>query len=170
MGGVVPIASVFGKRLELIQPTDNLCQEVGQLYIDKIEPTALATVKRLQSEGWTVVILSGGFKEVIQPFAEYLGISHVEAVPLNFNDSGEYKGFEESYPTTRNGGKPEVMGQLMKQYKVETAVMVGDGVSDLEVQSEKVKFIGFGGYTERPKVKEAAFFYVKVLEDIFKYI
>jgi len=169
MGGVVPISDVFGKRLDLIEPSQALCEEIGQLYIKKIEPTAMATVQRLKEDGWDIVILSGGFKEVIQPFAQYLNIEHVEAVPLHFKEDGSYAGFDEQYPTTRNGGKPEVMAQLVTQYKAEIAVMVGDGVSDLEVQSEKVKFIGFGGFTERAKVKDAAQYYVHCLEDIFKY-
>ena len=143
---------------------------MGQLYIEKIESTALDTVKRLKKEGWNVVILSGGFKEVIAPFAEHLGLEHVEAVPLHFNKEGEYQGFDQQYPTTRNGGKPEVMAQLIDQYKAETVVMVGDGVSDLEVQSDTVTFIGFGGFTERDKVKDAAQYYVHTLGDIFKYL
>ncbi len=166
MDGSVPIADVFAKRLDLIQPTEALCQEVGQLYIQKIESSAKETIATLQKEGWDVVILSGGFSNVIQPFAAHLNIAHIEAVPLFFNADGSYQGFDERYPTTRNGGKPEIIHQLLEKYQPETSVMVGDGVSDLETQEHVSKFIGFGGFTPREKVKAKAKHYITQLSDL----
>ena len=170
MGGVVPIAEVFGRRLDLIQPTESLCQEVGELYIKETEPTALSTVKTLQDQGWTVVILSGGFKEVIEPFAKYLNISHIEAVPLFFNEDGSYQGFDTNYPTTRNGGKPEIISELIKQYNATQTVMVGDGISELETKDVVNTFIGFGRYAEREKVKAESKYFIKELSEVLDVI
>ena len=44
--------------------------------------------------------------------------------------------------------------------------MVGDGVSDLETRPVVDRFIGFGRYVVRPKVKAGAEFFVHALDDV----
>lgn len=166
MNGSVTIDEIFAHRLELIQPDADACQKVGQLYIDEIEPTAMATVHRLRTEGWEVVIVSGGFTQAIQPLANMLGISRVEAVPLQFDAEGNYAGYDRSAPPTRNGGKPEVIAKLKKEWAPSRVVMVGDGISDLETQSEVDCFIGFGRYADREKVHQQADHFVFSLAEI----
>lgn len=155
MSGEIPIEDIFGKRLELIRPTEKLCQEVGELYIEKESAGAKEVIKELLDSGWKVIIISGGFIQPIKPFADYLEIEEIHAVPLHFTPDGEYESFTES-PTTRNGGKPEIIRELKKKYNPSYTVMVGDGVSDLECQDDVDLFIGYGEYEAREKVKEAA--------------
>lgn len=166
MDGKIAIDQVFKRRMETIAPTLEECQAVARRYIEKIEPTAQATVAEAQAAGWTCVILSGGFTQVIEPLAELLGISHIEAVTLDFDEKGNYTGFDEDYPTTRNGGKAEVIERWRASHPGATTVMVGDGVSDLEAMQTVDRFVGFGGFAEREKVKSAAIFYVHRLADI----
>ena len=99
----------------------------------------------MKADGWTPIILSGGFAPLIRPLADALGIAHVEAVPLHFHPDGSYAGYGEDYPTTRNGGKPEVIREWKQAMLPEVVVMMGDGISDLEAKPEVDLFIGFGG-------------------------
>lgn len=153
MNGKISVESVFGERLRIIQPRAADVAAVGRHYIDTVEPTALATLAALRAAGWTPLILSGGFRNAIRPLADYLGIARVEAVDLFFDAAGNYTGFDQSYPTTRSGGKPEVIRALKAELRPARVVMVGDGVSDLETQSEVDSFIGFGRYVAREKVR-----------------
>jgi len=155
MSGEIAIEEIFGKRLDLIQPTSESCESVGQLYIDEMAAGAKEVIEKLQASGWHVVIISGGFIQPIEPFAKYLGIEEIYAVPLHFNQDGSYAGFTAS-PTTRNGGKPEIINELLEKYQPEVSVMVGDGVSDLECQEVVNLFIGYGEFEEREKVKAQA--------------
>lgn len=155
MSGEIAIEEIFGKRLDLIQPTEQACNEVGQQYIDEMATGAKDVIADLQANGWKVVIISGGFIAPIEPFAKYLGIDEIYAVPLQFNDDGSYAGFTAS-PTTRNGGKPEIVKELLEKYQPEKSVMVGDGVSDLECQGVVDLFIGYGEFEAREKVKAGA--------------
>jgi len=166
MNGEVPIDEIFGRRLEIIQPDLATCQKVGQLYIDQIEPTAVSTLEKLRSTGWVTVIVSGGFTQVIEPLAAYLGVERIEAVPLHFNEDGSYAGYDTSAPPTRNGGKPEIVASLKAEFHPEKVVMVGDGISDLEAQGEVDTFIGFGRYAAREKVQAQADHFVTSLEQI----
>lgn len=164
MNGEVAIDEIFARRLEIIRPSEKSCREVGQMYIEQMEPTAAATLEKLRAEGWTPIIVSGGFTQVIEPLARHLGIGRIEAVPLEFDACGNYAGFDTSAPPTRNGGKPEIISALRAEYQPETIVMVGDGISDLETQSEADLFIGFGRYAARARVLAEAGHFIRSLD------
>jgi phosphoserine phosphatase len=166
MNGEIPIQDVFARRLDIIQPSLSVCTAVAQAYIQRIEPHCLETLNILRQNGWTLVILSGGFLPVIEPFAKFLNISAIEAVPLDFHADGSYAGFDPSYPTTRNGGKPEVIEKWKQRTNPQKVIMVGDGVSDLETASVVDLFIGYGGVVARSHVQEAAPVFIHSLAEL----
>lgn len=166
MNGEVPLDQVFARRLEIIQPDQATCDQVAQLYIETVEPTAVETLKDLRRNGWKIIILSGGFKTLIEPLADFLEIDRIEAVPLNLDEQGNYINFDNTYPTTYNGGKPEIIRQLKTELNPTKIVMVGDGASDLETKPDVDLFIGFGRYTPRPKVKANAHHFLTALNQI----
>jgi phosphoserine phosphatase len=166
MDGKIPVEDVFGKRLEIIKPSLNDVREVGLRYI-KTQCAGLAMcLDELRAMGWTPLIVSGGFKQAIEPLALELSISRVEAVDLYFDESGNYVGFNQQYPTTRTGGKPIVIEQLKKELNPSKIVMIGDGVSDLETKPCVDLFIGFGGVVSRTKVKQEAQYFITELSKI----
>lgn len=167
MEGRLRVEDVFAKRLELIAPTAADAAVVAARYVATIEPTAEATLAELRRRGWTPMIVSGGFLPLIVPLAERLGIARIEAVDLWFDAAtGAYAGFDRDYPTTRSGGKPEVVARLRAELSPARIVMVGDGVSDLETRPVVDRFIGFGRYVARPKVKAGAEFFVHALDEV----
>lgn len=154
MDGEVPVEEVFARRLELIRPNRKQCEMVGEMYLETIEPDAVETIKALQDRGWECIIISGGFLPCIKPLALKLNISRVEAVPLQFDEKGDYLSFDSQYPTTRSGGKPEIIRAIRESLTPQKIVMVGDGVSDLETTPDVDQFIGFFGYVKRSKVAQ----------------
>lgn len=166
MDGSVPINEVFGRRLDLILPNQEMCDKVGQLYIKRLSPGVAEILAKLKKSGWEAIIISGGFTPVIQPVANYLGISNVYAVDLFFNEDGSYRGFDEEAPTARNGGKPEVIRMLKRDSAPFQSVMVGDGVSDLETNSEVDLFVGFGGVVSREAVKNQATAFIMSFDEL----
>lgn len=153
MNGSVPISEVFSRRMEMIRPDRVLCDQIAELYVATVVPGVLKMIRELKADGWLPVILSGGFAPLIQPLASVLGIAHVEAVPIYFNEDGSYQGYDEGYPTTRNLGKNEVIREWKQAMLPERVVMMGDGVSDLETRPDVDLFIGFGGVVVRPRVQ-----------------
>jgi phosphoserine phosphatase len=168
MNGKIPVEAVFGRRLELIRPSRANVESIGQKYIDTIEPTAQSTIRELVTRGWTPVIISGGFRQAIQPLAAVLGIKRVEAVDLFFNPHGHYTGYDAAYPTTRSGGKPEVIAALRRELQPLQTVMVGDGVSDLESKPQVDRFVGFGRYVVRAPVQKGADLFITSLDALLK--
>lgn len=56
--------------------------------------------------------------------------------------SGEYAGFDENEPTSKTGGKGEVIRRLKEDKGFKTIVHVGDGATDLEACPPASAFIG----------------------------
>jgi len=166
MDGSTPVELIFAKRLDMIKPTLKELESIGQKYIQQVEPTAVDTIKKLKSAGWTVIIVSGGFTQAIRPLAQYLGIERVEAVELRFNADGSYAGYVESCPTAKSKGKNVVVLKLRDEFKAYQMILVGDGASDLEVKGDVDKMIGFGRYTARPKVKAGADAFITSLDQL----
>jgi phosphoserine phosphatase len=112
------------------------------------------------------MIVSGGFRNAIRPLADHLGIERIEAVDLHFAEDGSYVGFDETYPTTRSGGKPEIVQRLRAELRPSAVVMVGDGVSDLEAKPAADLFVGFGRYVTRERVRREADHFINSLADL----
>ena len=166
MEGTIPLDEVFGRRLEMIRPTREETERIGRRYVETVEPDARETVRELRENGWDVGIVSGGYRQAIRPLADFLGISEVEAVDLFFEENGEYRGFDADYPTTRNGGKSEVVSRLRESEGYDCVVVVGDGVSDLETKDVVELFVGFGGYASREAVREGADHFIGSLAEL----
>ncbi|MEM6820593.1 MAG: HAD-IB family phosphatase [Verrucomicrobiota bacterium] len=154
MGGFIELENVFEKRMELIRPTQHELNQISKLYQETLAPGAQEVIDQLKEDGWLQAVVSGGLFPPVKHLASYLGISEVMAVPVEFDVSGNYVGFQADYYTARSGGKPECVRLLKERYDVDYTVMVGDGVSDLETQSEVDLFVGFGAFVEREKVRE----------------
>jgi phosphoserine phosphatase len=166
MDGHIALDDIFAKRLELIRPTRAETEAVGAHYIREIEPTAQATVAVLKETGWTVLIVSGGYTQAIEPLARHLGIARIEAVPLRFDAVGAYAGYDTAAPASRRGGKPEIMRALRAEFAPARLVMVGDGASDAETRADVDQFIAFERYVERPAVRAAAHHRIRALEEL----
>ncbi len=166
MNGEIPVQEAFSQRLKLISPSLSECQQIGQLYLTHIEPTAKETILQLQEKGWHTIIISGGFSPCIQPLAEHLNISEVHAVPLHFQTNGSYQSFDTDYPTTRDGGKPQIIENLKAKYHSKQFIMVGDGNSDLETTPHVTQFIAFTGFVSRPTVRQHATHQVSIISEL----
>jgi phosphoserine phosphatase len=166
MNGEIPLHEVFPRRMEIIRPDKSICDAVAQSYIDHIVEGVKPTLQSLRDDDWTIVILSGGFASLIQPLADMLGIPFVEAVPLHHTADGQYAGYGNDYPTTRNGGKSEIIREWKSAMLPKTTVMVGDGISDLETLDEVDLFIGYGGVITRESVKKQAEHFIDQFSDI----
>lgn len=166
MDGQIALEDVYGARLALIRPTAGECSLIGQMYIDTVEPTAVAFLGEVRQRGWEPIIVSGGITQAIAPFAKFLGVEKVRAVDLLFDDAGKYRGFDTSCPTAWMGGKMKVIEADRRTAAAERVVMVGDGSSDLETQPHVDLFVGYGGYVARANVKAGAREFVYKLTDI----
>lgn len=166
MNGGTSLQDVFAKRLDMIRPTKAMCAQVAALYAKHPAPGLIPMLDTVRKAGWTPVIVSGGFRQAIEPFARKLSIGRVEAVDLEFATTGAYAGFDKTAPTARSGGKPDVVRKLRRENIGCKIVMVGDGASDLECRGVADLFVGFGGFVSRPKVKAGAEAFISHFDEL----
>ena len=157
MNGRIGFGEALKQRLELLA----LRREHVEALTDRILDEATVSIRRnvdfFQRHAERIYILSGGFREVIAPLAERLGVpaDHVLANDLIYDDEGRVTGADVANPLSRENGKPEVIRALNLEGPV---VMVGDGWTDAEVklQGAADRFYAFTEIVRRDKVVEAA--------------
>ena len=161
MNGTVPLEAVYQKLLELIRPDRDAIQWLGQRYVQQLVEGARETISTLQRLHKRVDIVSGGIWQAMLPLGEELGIpsGNIHAVKIQFDRKGGYVGFDLANPLTRALGKAHICKDIIDGHGKD-AVLVGDGVTDLDVQRIGIFVIGFGGVQKRQAVLEAADAYV----------
>jgi D-3-phosphoglycerate dehydrogenase len=157
MNGRIDFGSALKERLALLA----LRREHVEALTDRILDEATVSIRRnvdfFQRNAERIYIMSGGFREVIAPLAERLGVAadHVLANDLIYDAEGRVTGVDETNPLSRENGKPEVIKALNLSGPV---VMVGDGWTDAEVKLKGAadRFYAFTEIVSRPKVVAVA--------------
>jgi len=160
MQGTVALEEVYGRRLEIIQPTRTQVEAVGRAYVDALVADARETVETLLWLGKTVRVVSGGLRPPVEAAARALGLpaDAVAAVGIDFDGDGGYAGFERASPLARSGGKETVIRAWSLP---RPALLVGDGATDLEARPAVDAFAAYMGVAFRPAVAAGADFVLR---------
>jgi phosphoserine phosphatase len=160
MEGTVPLEEVYGRRLDIIQPTRSRVAALGRGYVDALVADARETVEALLWLGKTVRVVSGGLRPPVEEVARALGLSAdaVAAVGIDFDGDGGYAGFERASPLARSGGKE---GVIRAWRLPRPALLVGDGATDLEARPAVDAFAAYMGVAFRPAVAAGADFVLR---------
>lgn len=155
MNGEVPIESLYGRRLDLVKPTATEVGELANAYRAAAAPRARQTVAEFNAAGLVVHLISGGLREAILPFADWLGVpdERVHAVGIRFEASGRYGGWDHQSPLATASGKGSLLARLDAPAPV---LMVGDGVTDLATRAAGATFAAYTGFVRRDPVVRAA--------------
>ena len=155
MRGRIPLEEVYGRRLQLVQPTRARVEALGREYVARLVPDAADAVAALHAAGVEVRIISGGLLPAVLAVARAVGVdaSRVAAVDIRFNADGSYAGFDTTSALTMSGGK---LTRIERWAVDRPAMMVGDGTTDLEAKPVVDFFLAFAGVVERPNVVNAA--------------
>lgn len=157
MRGEIPLESVYGERLALARPTRSAIEALGERYIAALVPDAREVVAALTAEGIAVRIITGGLLPAVRPLARMLGLpdEHLAAVGVRFGPEGDYADYDAGSPLARSGGKRAIVEGWLPSLP-RPIMMVGDGVTDLEVKPLVDRFVAFAGIVARPAVIDAA--------------
>jgi glycerol-3-phosphate dehydrogenase (NAD+) len=184
MNGDMDLDTALQKRLDIMEPTvDKLTAYIqSNPALPRLVPGIQDLIKELQARKVEVFLISGGFRELILPLADVLGIPRGNIYANRFVyvaddnlDDHEYfpkirvKGLDPSQPTSREGGKAEAIRQIRAKKPLQTVVMVGDGITDLEAVQETGRadlFVGYGGVVKRTNVQERADWFVTDYQDL----
>jgi glycerol-3-phosphate dehydrogenase (NAD+) len=180
MNGDMDLSDALQARIEIMEPTlDDLKAYVqSNPAAPRLVPGIQELVQELQARNVEVFLISGGFRELILPVADLLKIPRENIYANRFvymsdddarldvdsaSQTIRVTGFDRSQVTSREGGKPEAIRQIRAKKPLQTVVMCGDGITDLEAVEEAGGadlFVGYGGVVERQLVKDNADWWV----------
>lgn len=173
MGGTMSFREALERRLEIIKPSRHEIEEFVKSRPAELSDNVQKLMEVLRAHKKDIHLVSGGFRELILPIAKKLGISesHVHANRLLFDPvSGEYAGFDPTEFTSQVGGKAKTLRMLKDNYGYGNAVIIGDGVTDMQAKtSPSDVFIGYGGVIVRDAVLSGADWYIYDFNDICYY-
>lgn len=154
MRGEIALEQVYGERLALIRPTRDEVSALAQEYVRAVAPGARELIARCRDAGVRTALVSGGLREAILPLARMLGVPEhdLHAVPVRFDDAGEYAGIGES-PLTTQQGKEAVVRSLRLPAP---ALAVGDGATDVAMRAVTGTLAAYTGFARRDAVVRAA--------------
>ena len=152
---------IFEERLDLVQPTLEQVQDLGDLYIANLSRDVKEVIELLQDAGRNIFIVTGGLQPAVNYLARYLNIDYknVYSVEVYFNQQGEYTGFDKSSPLVAKGGKRHISEKITEDFG--KSVLIGDGTNDMEAAEAVEFFIGYGGAVKREKVMNSSDIYVE---------
>ena len=78
---------------------------------------------------------------------------------LRFSPTGDYESYDETAYPSHNSGKRIIADKIKSRH--DTLLWIGDGMNDLVVKPDILRFVGYGGAFYRPKIAAAADFYLK---------
>ena len=163
MGGSVPFDVALQARLSLINPSADMLEKFLSKHAFHLTPGFQGLVDVLAHRKVPVYLVSGGFTQMIHPLADVLGVprTRVFANTILFKPDGSYAGFDRDAPTSRDGGKAEVVRRLKGAHGYRVVAMVGDGATDMQARPPADVFVGYGGVVTRPAVAAGADWFVR---------
>eukprot|EP00798_Chlamydomonas_sp_ICE-L_P024585 gene24585-10198_t len=172
MGGTVEFKVALSNRLGVMKPSQKNVDDFLALNGHKISPGIPELLAELKSQGKEVFLVSGGFRQIIEPLAKKLDIpvSHVFANNILFDADGAYAGFDDKEFTCQSGGKPAAICHIKSAFGLESIIMVGDGATDMEARLEGAAdlFIGYGGVVVRENIADKADWYIMKIEQLLE--
>ena len=165
MRGEIPIEAVYGERMRAVRPSRAEIQQLGEAYIDRMASGAAETFKDLKAANIEITMISGGLRQAILPLATALGVDdgRVHAVSVFFDETGNFAGFDEASPLTRQTGKKTTVAGLGLKAPI---LAVGDGMTDCEMKSVVDSFAAFTLFTRRQAVIARADFVVENFDQL----
>jgi len=168
MTGNVKFEDALDARLSIIEPSRKSILQCLDDHPLQLTPGIEHLISSLHKRGTSVYLVSGGFRIMIEPLAEKLGVanSKIYANTICFDDQGNYSGFASDELTSRDLGKPKALAKIKENGGYKTMVMVGDGATDAQAKPPADSFIGFGGVAVREIVRTRACWFVMDFEDM----
>lgn len=152
MRGEIDFAESLRQRVSLLAglPVDVLHETAKQVRLTPGARTLCRTLRRL---GFRVCLVSGGFREVITPWAELLEVDGLRANALEVRDgvlTGQVLG-----PIIDRQGKREALEEFAQEFNVPLTrtIAIGDGANDLDMLDAAGLGIAFNA---KPLVQAAA--------------
>ena len=167
MEGRLDFHEALVRRLELVEADRGHVQAVADRAVAALSPSVARNLEALRRHADRVYVVSAGFKDVIAPVAEAMGLdwSHILANDLTYDADGRVIGVDTDNSLAFEDGKLAAVQALNLTGPV---VMIGDGWGDWRVREAGLadRFWAFTEIVTRQRVVERADGVAATLDEI----
>ncbi|MFA6790595.1 MAG: HAD-IB family phosphatase, partial [Parcubacteria group bacterium] len=170
MEGKISFSESLERRLKMIELDRDILDRVKDELSGKISDSILENDHFFRKNAGMIHIISSGFRELILPVAEKLGIlaENISANDFVSDGSGRIIGVDKENPMSGDGGKINSLRDLDLDGKI---IMVGDGWTDYETKDSGAAdlFIAYTENVRRDNVCEKADYVAKNFDEVIKF-
>jgi len=171
MAGDIDFREALAKRIDILSPTK---QHIDELIIEiasnKISPSFTMNKEFINTYKENIYIVSGGFREVINPIVSLFGISEEHIFANSFiYDNENVVGYDQDEVMSTKPGKIDAVRGLSLAGRV---VAIGDGYTDYQIkeEGEASDFIAYTESVIRDSVIAKADYIASSFDDVISYI
>lgn len=167
--GEISFTESLQKRIQLLKAHKDELPAVIDYLAQKITPSFMRHKAFLQQYSKDIYIVSGGFKEFIEPIVKPFGLSQVFANTFVYDDKGSILDFDRDNVLSRGDGKVLCVKKLGLKGPV---YAIGDGYSDYLLREMGVadKFFAFTENIIRPSILDKADYVITSFDEFYENI
>ncbi len=137
MEGKIGFSESLKKRLSLLKINKADLEKLAKILKKKISPSILRNKHFFKTYKQQIYIITGGFREFVEPVTIELGIqpNHILSNTFKFNKKGEVIGFDPENLLSKDGGKLKAVKSLKLSGEI---IAIGDGFTDLQIKQSGV--------------------------------
>ena len=171
MNGELDFRQALKKRVKLLNIHKNDIGQVISILNERVSLSFIQNKEYIQTVAKSIYIVSGGFKEIIEPIVKEYGISrkNIFANEFMYDSNGYINGINEESLLSHSDGKIRATKTLNLS---NGGYVIGDGSTDLEIKTvEGIKaFICFTENVDRKTVSSKADYIASDFHEVIKII
>ena len=170
MEGKISFSDSLRKRIELIECNKEDIVKTVKILEKKVSDSFKNNISFLKNNTENILIVSSGFRELIEPIVIQYGIKKENVFANKFlYDNNKVIGYDKKNPLSKSGGKVNILKELKLKGEVH---VIGDGYTDYEIKKEGLAnyFYLFIENIKRESVVKSADYLLKSLDQFIKII
>ena len=171
MSGKIDFCDALSKRIKIITSTKNhINQLVNDIISNHISPSFLENKDFIKNHSDSIYIVSGGFREVIEPVVSCFGISANHVIANSFTyQNNRIVGYKTKNIMATKLGKVDAVKGLLLDGRV---IAIGDGYTDYQIKEFGLAndFIAYTESVSRTNVIANADFVASSFNEVIGYL
>ncbi len=171
MAGKIDFRHALKARVKLLNIHRNDVKQITSILKNRISLSFIKNKETIKDMGQNIYIVSGGFKEIINPIVKGYNIpsNNIFANEFNYDENDYINGINENSLLSYSDGKIRAVNTLNLP---NGAYIIGDGSTDLEVETVKeiTAFICFTENVHRKKVSSKSNYIAQSFCDVLEII
>ncbi|MEI6327390.1 MAG: HAD-IB family phosphatase [Candidatus Roizmanbacteria bacterium] len=171
MAGKIPFDMALKQRISQMRLKQSMIVQTGQKMLSHISPSVRDTYAFFRNNSGRIMVVSGGFEEIIWPVTDVLGIPRHRVFSNRFLYDGDtIVGIDPTRFMSKQKGKVHLLQNLQLKGRI---AVIGDGMTDMQMKEYDPKRVDTFAYTEhiaRDEVVRGADYVITSMHDLVNHL